>query len=245
MAPSDLRMVLSTGQDGRKQAMSLAMWEQDIRREGDKTVTQAHHTRLQRSLVGLSCLCYSVVIFSLQSWFQFLWVPTPPPFFPDFVFLEQKLSIYDDEIFWGAGTASCGNLLYPLPLPHILFFGVVGFWTALPRIQPCWVFVCEFLCRCITLFGLSFDDWYAYLHLLCALVNSSMCLCGCRLTDNLPCSTKIMLKNNEIQHEHGYRLGAVIDNKVSICICILFMKVCFGVFHDRLKELSANWAWTD
>jgi len=37
---------------------------------------------------------------------------------------------------------------------------------------------------------------------------------GCRLTDNLPCSTKILLKNNEEQHEHGYRLGAVINDKV-------------------------------
>jgi len=44
-----------------------------------------------------------------------------------------------------------------------------------------------------------------------------------------------MLKNNEIQHEHGYRLGAVIDNKVSICI--LFVKVCF---HIWLKEQSTN-----
>jgi len=37
---------------------------------------------------------------------------------------------------------------------------------------------------------------------------------GCRLTDNLPCSTKFVLKNNEEQHEHGYRLGAVINDKV-------------------------------
>jgi transmembrane 9 superfamily protein 2/4 len=34
------------------------------------------------------------------------------------------------------------------------------------------------------------------------------------LTDNLPCSTKIKLKSNEDQYEHGYRLGFTDDQKV-------------------------------
>jgi len=39
-------------------------------------------------------------------------------------------------------------------------------------------------------------------------------VCFCRLTDNLPCSTKFTLKDNEEQHEHGYRLGSIINDKV-------------------------------
>lgn len=34
------------------------------------------------------------------------------------------------------------------------------------------------------------------------------------LTDNLPCSTKIISKDKEVQYEHGYRLGHVSDDKV-------------------------------
>lgn len=33
------------------------------------------------------------------------------------------------------------------------------------------------------------------------------------LTDNLPCSTKIIGKDKQVQYEHGYRLGFVADDK--------------------------------
>jgi len=47
-----------------------------------------------------------------------------------------------------------------------------------------------------------------------AVDNGGGCrLCDCSLTDNLPCSTKIPV-NKEEQHEHGYRLGFVISDKV-------------------------------
>ena len=39
-----------------------------------------------------------------------------------------------------------------------------------------------------------------------------------RLTDNLPCSTQITAENGVKQYEHGYRLGFVREDKVSIFI---------------------------
>jgi len=59
---------------------------------------------------------------------------------------------------------------------------------------------------------------------------------GCRLTDNLPCSTKFVLKNNEEQHEHGYRLGAVINDKVPAhfadhLLFIIMVALCNGADH--------------
>jgi len=48
-----------------------------------------------------------------------------------------------------------------------------------------------------------------------AVDNGGGChVCDCSLTDNLPCSTKIPV-NKEEQHEHGYRLGFVINDKVT------------------------------
>ena len=51
---------------------------------------------------------------------------------------------------------------------------------------------------------------------------AALCFNDCRITDNLPCSTKIMLKNNEVQHEHGYRLGAVINDKVRSSVTVIW-----------------------
>ena len=74
-----------------------------------------------------------------------------------------------------------------------------------------------------------------------------MCIVtGCRLTDNLPCSTKFVLKNNEEQHEHGYRLGAVINDKVLTHFSLLHpacrnwvMMCCCGYLSGAISRLFA------
>ena len=93
-----------------------------------------------------------------------------------------------------------------MSLASVKFRLVLPFWYRLTRVVPEKGPLNGCVCMCVCTFSR---------RILSLLARMLMCIVtGCRLTDNLPCSTKFVLKNNEEQHEHGYRLGAVINDKV-------------------------------
>ena len=63
---------------------------------------------------------------------------------------------------------------------------------------------------------ISIIYWRHILRISSNRVLIEKCL-NCRIVDNLPCATKFeLLETAEVQYEHGYRLGFVKDNTVSM-----------------------------
>ena len=65
-----------------------------------------------------------------------------------------------------------------------------------------------------------------------ALSMLMLVIISCRIVDNLPCATKFtMIGTNEVQYDHGYKLGYVKDGKVGCC---LFSSPEHGVLSELL-----------
>ena len=133
---------------------------------------------------------------------------------------------------------------HSISLASVKFRLVLPFWYRLTRVVPekgpLNVCVCVRMPVRVCVFTFS-------LRILSLLARMLMCIVtGCRLTDNLPCSTKFVLKNNEEQHEHGYRLGAVINDKVLTHFSLLHpacrnwvMMCCCGYLSGAICRLFA------